>query len=90
MVRKSKKRSRKEPSWSQIGGTIATKIEKEAEKNPPKMWTWSYNTQTKSHFLSALIFAIAAMWSLDTLGYTTVLPLWTKAILVLAFAFMYN
>lgn len=89
--KKTTKKTKKGPSWPELAGAIATKIEKEAEKNPPKAWSWSWTcARPKGHFLPALIFAITAVYILGQAGYMAQIPMWIKAILVLAFAFMFS
>jgi hypothetical protein len=86
------KKSKKEMNWGQISSAIASKIEEEAKHNPPKMWSWSWSNscQPRGHFFSALVFAMAALWSLNSLGYTNMLPWWIQGLLILSFAFMFS
>ncbi|MBD3262756.1 hypothetical protein GF374_00045 [Candidatus Woesearchaeota archaeon] len=100
MAKKKKSRKRKskkkveELSWPELGSMIAGKVEKEHFRRPPKVWGWNWTNVCRpkgGHFLAALVFAVAFMYVLGQQGIIfDQVDIWLKALLALAFAWMFS
>ena len=96
--RKSKKPKKskniEEFSWPEIGAMVAGKIEKQNFRQPPRMWRWHWAGICRprgGHFLAALVFAVLFMYVLGLQGIIfDQVNMWLKALLALAFAWMFS